>query len=82
MDKQSRECYMERRQGQGTTLTLIVIRAPRGFFTHISANSCSPISGTASGKCSCIHLTNIAGRVIRAKSGVGANKVHVNDLSY
>jgi hypothetical protein len=63
-------------------LTLTVIRAPRGFLTHISASSRSPISGTASGKCSSIHLTNSAGRVIRAKSAVGANKVHVNDLSY
>lgn len=63
-------------------LTLTVIRAPRGLLAHISANSCSPISGTASGKCSCIHLTNDAGQVICAKSAVGANKVHVNDLSY
>jgi hypothetical protein len=63
-------------------LTLTVIKAPRGLLIHISANSCSPISGTTSGKCSSIHLTNRTGLVIRAKSASGANKVHVNDLSY
>jgi len=66
----------------GEILTLIVIKAPRGLLTHTSANSCSPISGTTSGKYSFIHLTNRAGLVSRAKSAVGANKVHVNDLSY
>ena len=63
-------------------LALTVIRVPRGLLTHISANSCSPISGTTSGKCSSIHLTNEIGVVIRPKSVVGANRVHVNDLSY
>ena len=62
--------------------TLIVTKEPRGLLTHISASLCSPISGTTSGKKSPIHFTNRAGFVIREKSAVGANKVHVNDLSY
>jgi len=66
----------------GRVLTLTVTKEPRGLFTHISASLCSPISGTASGKYSPIHFTNRPGFVIRAKSAVGANKVHVNDLSY
>ena len=70
------------RVARGKVLTFTVTKEPRGLLTQISAYLCSPISGTTSGKNSAIHFTNRAGFVIRAKSAVGANKVHVNDLSY
>lgn len=62
--------------------TLVVIKGLRGLRSISVQITSGPMSDKASGKCSVNHAMIPSRERKRSNSAVGANKVHVKDLSW